>query len=155
MQPHDTLPYTLPDLPDDERVARGTALRERLASRRSCRYFSDAPIPREVIEQAILAAGSAPNGANHQPWHFAVVSSPETKRAIRAAAEEEERAFYAGKASGEWLEALGPLKVAILIERPAEGVGDVGVVLRQEHRAGQDLVAFLDPVGAGHQEIAK
>ena len=109
MLPHDTLPYTLPDLPDGERIARATALRERLASRRSCRYFSDAPIPREVIEQAILAAGSAPNGANHQPWHFAVVCSPDAKRAIRAAAEEEERAFYAGKASGEWLDALGPL----------------------------------------------
>ena len=109
MQPHDTLPYTLPDLSDAERIARATAMRERLASRRTCRYFSDAPVPREVIEQAILAAGSAPNGANHQPWHFAVVSSPETRRAIREAAEAEERAFYAGKASDEWLDALGPL----------------------------------------------
>ena len=109
MKPHDSLPYTLPDLTDAERIERATAMRERLASRRTCRYFSDAPVPREVIEQAILAAGSAPNGANHQPWHFAVVSSPETKRAIRAAAEEEERAFYAGKASEEWLDALGPL----------------------------------------------
>lgn len=109
MTPHDTLPYTLPDLTDDERIQRATAMRERLATRRTCRYFSDAPVPREVIEQAILAAGSAPSGANHQPWHFAVVSSPETKRAIRAAAEEEERAFYAGKASDEWLDALGPL----------------------------------------------
>lgn len=109
MQPHDTLPYALPELTDAERIARATALRERLALRRSCRYFSDAPVPRAVIEQAILAAGSAPNGANHQPWHFAVVSSPETKRAIREAAEAEERAFYAGKASEEWLDALGPL----------------------------------------------
>lgn len=109
MQPHDTLPYSLPDLPDAERIARATAMRERLTRRRTCRYFSDAPVPREVIEQAILAAGSAPSGANHQPWHFAVVSSPETKRAIREAAEGEERAFYAGKAGGEWLDALGPL----------------------------------------------
>ena len=109
MQAHDTLPYALPDLTDAERIARAAAMRERLSSRRSCRYFSDAPVPREVIEQAILAAGSAPNGANHQPWHFAVVSSPETKRAIREAAEEEERAFYAGKASEEWLDALKDL----------------------------------------------
>lgn len=109
MQPHDTLPYALPELTDAERIARATALRERLALRRSCRYFSDAPVPRAVVEQAILAAGSAPNGANHQPWHFAVVSSPEIKRAIREAAEAEERAFYAGKASEEWLDALGPL----------------------------------------------
>jgi iodotyrosine deiodinase len=109
MHPHDTLPYALPQLTDAERVARATAMREQLSSRRTCRYFSDAPVPRAVIEQAILAAGSAPNGANHQPWHFAVVSSPETKRAIREAAEEEERAFYAGKAGEEWLDALGPL----------------------------------------------
>jgi len=109
MQPHQTLPYTLPDLTDAERIARASALRERLATRRSCRYFADAPVPRDVIEQAILAAGSAPNGANHQPWHFAVISSPETKRAIREAAEAEERAFYAGKASDEWLDALKDL----------------------------------------------
>ena len=99
----------MPALADDERVARARTMRNRLKERRSCRYFSDAPVPREVIEAAIEAAGSAPNGANHQPWHFAVVSSPETKRAIREAAEAEERAFYSGKASDEWLEALGPL----------------------------------------------
>ncbi|OZA93576.1 MAG: nitroreductase family protein [Erythrobacter sp. 34-65-8] len=109
MQPHQTLPYTLPDLTDAERLARATAMRERLATRCSCRYFADAPVPRQVIEHAILAAGSAPNGANHQPWHFAVISSPETKRAIREAAEAEERAFYAGKASDEWLDALKDL----------------------------------------------
>ena len=71
--------------------------------------FSQGPVPRDVIEQAILAAGSAPSGANHQPWHFAVIASPERKRAIREAAEVEEREFYAGKASAEWLEALAPL----------------------------------------------
>jgi nitroreductase len=71
--------------------------------------FSPRPIPREVIEQAILAAGTAPSGANHQPWHFAVVTSPDLKQRIRLAAEEEERAFYAGKAGQEWLKALEPL----------------------------------------------
>ena len=109
MRDHDSLPYSMPALADDERVARACNMRDRLKVRRSCRYFSDTPVPREVIEAAIEAAGSAPNGANHQPWHFAVVSSPETKRAIREAAEAEERAFYSGKASDEWLEALGPL----------------------------------------------
>ena len=109
MQDHETLPYSLPDLSDEERIARAGALRDRLKERRSCRFFSDAPVPREVIEAAIEAAGSAPNGANHQPWHFAVVSSPAIKRAIRVAAEEEERAFYSGKASDEWLQALTPL----------------------------------------------
>jgi nitroreductase len=105
-----SVPYTeLPDLGDDERIARARAFREEMATRRSCRMFSSRPVPREVIEEAILAAGTAPSGANHQPWHFAVVSSPELKHRIRLAAEEEERAFYAGKAGQEWLEALEPL----------------------------------------------
>lgn len=109
MKEHDTIPYSLPTLSDAESIARAEALRDRLKTRRSCRYFSNKPVPRAVIEAAIEAAGSAPNGANHQPWHFAVVSSPEQKRAIREAAEEEERAFYAGKASDQWLDALEPL----------------------------------------------
>ncbi|QKG71474.1 nitroreductase family protein [Erythrobacter mangrovi] len=109
MRDHETIPYALPAIPDDERIARANAMRDRLKERRTCRYFSEAPVPRAVIEAAIEAAGSAPNGANHQPWHFVAVSSPETKAAIREAAEVEERAFYEGKASDEWLEALAPL----------------------------------------------
>ena len=109
MQDHETVPYSLPAMDDAERVERARSMRDRLKERRTCRYFSDAPVPREVVEAAIEAAGTAPNGANHQPWHFAVVSSPEKKRAIREAAEAEERAFYAGKASEEWLDALAPL----------------------------------------------
>jgi iodotyrosine deiodinase len=100
---------TLPELTDEERIARAHAAYERLKTRHTCRSFTDTPVPREVIEAAILAAGTAPNGANHQPWHFAAVGSPEKKRAIREAAEAEERAFYAGKASDEWLDALAPL----------------------------------------------
>lgn len=109
MKDHDEVPYSLPELSGDARIERARSMRDRLKERRTCRYFSDKPVPREVIEAAIEAAGSAPNGANHQPWHFAVVASPDKKRAIRVAAEEEERAFYAGKASDEWLEALSPL----------------------------------------------
>ena len=78
-------------------------------SRRSVREFSDRPIPDEVIVNAILAAGTAPSGANQQPWHFVVVSNPETKREIREGAEKEERAFYQGRAPDEWLRALQPL----------------------------------------------
>jgi iodotyrosine deiodinase len=105
-----SIPYdTLPDLTDEERVARARAFREEIASRRSCRMFSSAAVPREVIEEAILAAGTAPSGANHQPWHFAVVAAPELKHRIRIEAEQEEAAFYAGKAGQEWLEALAPL----------------------------------------------
>jgi nitroreductase len=109
-----TLPYTLARLPDAEAVARAEALAARLAQRRTCRMFTDEPVPRAVIEAAIAAAGSAPSGANHQPWHFAVVGSPDAKRAIREAAEAEERRFYgadggAAKAGEEWLGALAPL----------------------------------------------
>lgn len=108
-------PYpALPEFSDEERVARAKAVFDRLKTRRSCRAFSAAPVPREVIENAIRAAGTAPNGANHQPWHFVAISSPETKRAIREAAEAEERRFYGAdgdkpKASEEWLGALDPI----------------------------------------------
>ena len=99
---------------DAERIERATAMREKLAQRRTCRYLSDAAVPRAIIEQAILAAGGAPNGANHQPWHFAIISTPEKKRAIREAAEKEERQFYgedgeAARAGQEWLDALAPI----------------------------------------------
>ncbi|QYJ05953.1 nitroreductase family protein [Qipengyuania flava] len=114
MRDHETVPYSLPAITDEDSINRARSLRDRLKQRRTCRYFSDKPVPREVIEAAIEAAGTAPNGANHQPWHFAVVSSPEKKRAIREAAEEEERKFYGAdkdkaKASEEWLDALAPL----------------------------------------------
>lgn len=114
MRDHDTVPYSLVQLPDEESIARARAMRDRLKERRTCRYFSDAPVPREVIEAAIEAAGTAPNGANHQPWHFAIVESAEKKRAIREAAEAEERRFYGEdgddpKASEEWLGALKDL----------------------------------------------
>lgn len=104
------IPYTsLPSLTDGERVDKARAFHETMAMRRTCRMFSKRPVPRAVIEQAILAAGTAPSGANHQPWHFTVVTSPALKQRIRQAAEEEERAFYAGKAGQEWLKALEPL----------------------------------------------
>ena len=99
----------LPSYSPDEQVARARAFYDKVRTRRTCRFFADTPVPREAIEQAILAAGTAPSGANHQPWHFAVISSPEHKRRLREAAEAEERAFYAGKASAEWLQALVPL----------------------------------------------
>ncbi len=108
-------PYPkLPELSDEERIRRAEAAFERLKTRRSCRDFTDQPVPREVIENAIRAAGTAPNGANHQPWHFAVIGSAEKKRAIREAAEVEERRFYGAdgdkpKASEEWLGALDPI----------------------------------------------
>ena len=94
---------------DDQRIEAVRAMRDELRQRRTCRQFSNAPLPRAVVEAAIEAAGTAPSGANHQPWHFAVIASPALKAEIRAAAEEEDRAFYAGKAGTEWLKALAPL----------------------------------------------
>ncbi len=80
-----------------------------LRRRRTVRDFSDRPVPRAVIETCLRTAGTAPNGANLQPWHFVVVSDPALKRRIRAAAEAEEREFYTGRAPQDWLDALAPL----------------------------------------------
>lgn len=77
--------------------------------RRTVREFSDRPVPRDIIEDALRAAGTAPSGANLQPWHFVVVSGAETKKRIRDAAEVEEKEFYEHRASAEWLAALEPL----------------------------------------------
>jgi iodotyrosine deiodinase len=110
MKAHETIAYdALPSWSDEERIHRASAFYQGLKTRRTCRHFTDAPVPREVIEAALLTAGTAPSGANHQPWHFAVINSAERKRALRHAAEAEERAFYAGKASREWIDALAPL----------------------------------------------
>ncbi|MGD2155792.1 MAG: nitroreductase family protein [Anaerolineales bacterium] len=77
--------------------------------RRSIRQFSKRPVPLDIIENCLRAAGTAPSGANMQPWHFVVVSDPQIKRRIREAAEKEEHEFYQKRASDEWLEALAPL----------------------------------------------
>jgi nitroreductase len=98
-----------PVLSDAERLARVRAFRDGLATRRTVRAFSPDPVPREVIEAAIATAASAPSGANRQPWHFVAVGDPALKRQIREAAEQEERAFYAGRAPDDWLDALAPL----------------------------------------------
>jgi len=80
-----------------------------VSRRRTVREFSSRPVPRDIIETALRAAGTAPSGANLQPWHFVVISGAATKRKIRAAAEAEEREFYTHRASPEWLAALEPL----------------------------------------------
>jgi nitroreductase len=97
------------EYPVDEMAQRAAAFYEDLRRRRTVREFSDRPVPREIIEHCLLAAGTAPNGANMQPWHFVAVSDPEVKRKIRIAAEEEEREFYSGRAPQEWLDALATL----------------------------------------------
>ncbi len=133
--------------------------------RRTVREFSDRPVPRDIIETALKAANTAPSGANLQPWHFAVVSGPETKKKIREAAEAEEREFYEHRASEEWLAALAPLGtddnkpfletapylIAVFLQKygelpdgrkvkhyyPAESTGlATGVLITALHRAG-------------------
>jgi len=94
---------------ETEMLDRANAFYDEVRRRRTVRDFSDRSVPREVIDKCILAAGTAPNGANLQPWHFAVVSSQEVKSAIRKAAEEEEREFYNNRAPDEWLDVLAPL----------------------------------------------
>jgi len=98
-----------PILDEDQMRQRSRDFLEVAQRRRSLREFSDRPVPREIIEQCLLAAGTAPSGANTQPWYFAVVESPDIKRQIRVAAEKEEQAFYAHKAPQDWLDALAPL----------------------------------------------
>jgi iodotyrosine deiodinase len=105
--PQPWVPY--PAMSDDERLAKIASFSARLGTRRTCRFIGDAPVPRAIIEEAIRAAGTAPSGANHQPWHFAIIGSDDAKQALRVAAEAEEKAFYEGQAGDEWLAALAPL----------------------------------------------
>ncbi len=95
--------------PPAKMIERARAFREDIVRRRSVRDFESRAVPREAIEHCLLAAGSAPSGANQQPWFFSVITDAARKRRIRAAAEQEEREFYAGKAPDEWLQALAPL----------------------------------------------
>jgi len=97
------------EFPVDEMRERASAFLDEAQRRRTVRDFSDRPVPRDVIEMCVLAAGTAPNGAHRQPWRFVVVSDPEIKRAMRVAAEEEEKEFYGGRAPDDWLEDLAPL----------------------------------------------
>jgi len=95
--------------PVEEMHQRATSFRKEMQRRRTVRDFSDKPVPREIIEECLLTAGTAPNGANLQPWHFVVVSDPQIKHEIRIAAEQEEEEFYHRRASQEWLDALAEI----------------------------------------------
>lgn len=102
----------LPDrvsLDDDTARAAAKDFLAQMRKRHSIRDFSDRAVPREIIEACVLAAGTAPSGANHQPWHFVAISDPTVKHRIRLAAEEEEKRFYEGAAGDEWIKALEPI----------------------------------------------
>ena len=110
MEPY--VPIPLPNrsnFSDAEMIKRAGAFYAEIKRRHSVRDFAPTPVPRAVIDLCLLAAGTAPSGANQQPWHFSVVQDASVRRQIRLAAEAEEQAFYAGKAGAEWLEALHPI----------------------------------------------
>ena len=102
----DSIPLNFKRLPESEMLKVSSDFYANLNRRRTVRDFSDEEVPEEVILNCIKAAGTAPSGANLQPWHFVAVKSPEIKREIRLAAEEEERKFYHERAPEEWLKAL-------------------------------------------------
>ena len=105
-----TIPLPERHIPtDDAMVEAARAFQVRMQSRRTVRDFDSRPVAREVIEQCIAAAGTAPSGANQQPWHFVAVSDPAVKQRIRVAAEAEEREFYERRATAEWLAAIEPI----------------------------------------------
>ena len=156
---------------------RAAAMLAEMRRRRSVRQFSDRPVPREVIEDCLRCAGTAPSGANCQPWHFAVVEDPAVKRQIRRAAEEAEREFYDGRAPDEWLKALAPLGtgpqkpfledapclIAVFVQHyglapdgtktkhyyPKESVGiAVGLLIAALHHAGLATLPYTpNPIG--------
>ncbi len=111
----ETLSYRAVPLPDRaemtdaEMVAAAEAFHDKMRRRHTVRDYSPRPVPRAVIERCIRTAGTAPSGANHQPWHFAAIADPALKQRIREEAEEEERRFYDGGAGDEWIKALEPI----------------------------------------------
>ncbi len=107
--PNPTQPLDFVELSPDRMIETSRAFYQTMKRRRTVRDFDSRPVPAEVIENAIRAAGTAPNGANIQPWHFVVVTDTQTKRRIRTAAEQIEKAFYEKRASEEWLNDLEPL----------------------------------------------
>lgn len=96
-------------LGDADSLAAACSFLETMKVRHTIRDFADTPVPRDVIETCIAAAGRAPSGANHQPWHFVAVANPDIKQQIRQAAQEQERSFYGGSAGDEWIKALEPI----------------------------------------------
>jgi iodotyrosine deiodinase len=102
-------PLVFTPLPEADMRERGQSFRALMQTRRTVRDFSDRPVPRALIEDAVMTAASAPSGANQQPWTFVCIGDAGVKAKIRVAAEEEERTFYEGRAGEEWLQALAPL----------------------------------------------
>ncbi|MDX2220565.1 MAG: nitroreductase family protein [Burkholderiales bacterium] len=109
MKPHDSIPLAYREYSQDDMLARAQAFHAEMATRRTVREFSSRPVPREIMHACIATAGTAPSGANQQPWRFVLVGDPALKRDIRIAAEAEERQFYERRATDAWKAALAPL----------------------------------------------
>lgn len=110
MSPAEFVPLSgYESFPPGEMIRRAAEFRDEMRRRRSVRQFVARPVPKDVITSCLMTAGSAPSGANLQPWHFVVVSDPDVKHLIREAAEKEEHEFYHHRAPKAWLEALAPL----------------------------------------------
>ena len=159
-------PIPLPDYceyPEDEMRRRVLEFYHDLKRRHTVRHYSDRPVPRGIIEDCIKAAGTAPSGANRQPWHFVCVEDRELKHKIRIAAEKEERAFYAGKAGERWLKDLEKLGtdankpyletaawlIVIFLEKSR--VGDDGVVHKNYYQGESCGIATGILISALHQ----
>ncbi|MEW6083899.1 MAG: nitroreductase family protein [Chloroflexota bacterium] len=128
-------PLNFTEYPIEEMKRRAVDFRSYMQRRHTVRHFSDKPVPREIIEECLVTAGTAPNGANLQPWHFVVVSDANVKHEIRAAAEQEEREFYHRRAPQEWLDALAPLGT-------------------DEHKPFLDIAPYLIAIfGKSHSEL--
>lgn len=108
-QPLKTINLKFEELPESEMKSRASEFNTLMQKRRTVRDFSSRAVSRDVIDDCLAAAGSAPSGANRQPWHFALVSDPAIKREIRLAAQVEEEEFYTSRAPQDWLDALAPL----------------------------------------------
>jgi iodotyrosine deiodinase len=140
-------PLDFQDRSESEMLEAARLFRDSMTRRRTVRDYSSKPVPRAVIEHAIMTAGTAPSGANQQPWTFAAISSPAIKQRIREAAEDEEKAFYAGRAGKEWLDALShlgtdwekpflteaPWLIAIFAQRWGEAASPDGKTKRLKH----------------------
>ncbi len=151
-----TIPLDFHRLTPDEQLLRSREFLATMQRRRTVRDFSPEPAPFELIENAIRTAATAPSGANQQPWRFVVVGDPEVKRQIRAAAEDEEREFYANRAPDEWLDALAPLGtdehkpflevapylIVVFRQDYTPAVGENGEEIRRKHYYVQESVGI-------------
>jgi iodotyrosine deiodinase len=155
-EPYEPVPLEFERLPIEESIRRSQDFLATMRRRRSLRLFSSDPVPFELIANAVAAAGTAPSGANQQPWTFVVVADPAVKAKLRAAAEREERSFYEHRISPEWREALVPLGtdfvkahltdapyVVVVFEKPFDlEVGPDGQEHRVKHYYAQESVGI-------------